>query len=82
MDPGLRGAHSLSAWKYPENYLDEEFRRGISIFSATTPEETRRIIDKLSADLSNGTRDGKYGFYRGRTAFGGGYYFLSVRKKP
>lgn len=76
----LRDGFFYSAWKYPESYLEEEFRQGISIFSVTTPEETKEIINKLSVDLSNGTWDRKYGFYRERAEFGGGYYFLSVRK--
>jgi ubiquinone/menaquinone biosynthesis C-methylase UbiE len=69
-----------SAWKYPERYLDAEFRRGISSFYALTEEETNAAMRRLESELADGSWDGKYGMLRTGTSFDGGYYFLSAVK--
>lgn len=78
-----KNSYELAACGYSVCALEPSglmVRQGISIFSVTTPEETKEKINRLRVDLSNGTWDRKYGFYRERVKFGGGYYFLSVRK--
>jgi SAM-dependent methyltransferase len=41
-------------WRQPERYLDEEVRRGISIFPALGPQVEERMVRALRADLQSG----------------------------
>ena len=70
-----------SAWRYPEKYLQDDFRNGISCFSMCVEEPTGFAVKKLSSDLQNGTWDKKYGHFRKMEHYNGGYYFLSIEKK-
>ena len=76
----LKDGFFYSAWKFPEKYLDSDFRNGISIFSITESVETEKIISLLKNDLLSGKWDEKYSFYRNKNEFNGGYYFLSIEK--
>ncbi len=69
-----------AAWKYPERYLDEGFRAGISVFALGSEEGTRRAVARLAEDLASGAWDAKYGHYRTAKTFDGGYYFLSAER--
>ena len=41
-------------WRRPEAYLDEQVRRGISVFAAVGPDVERRAVDSLRDDLASG----------------------------
>jgi ubiquinone/menaquinone biosynthesis C-methylase UbiE len=69
-----------SAWRYPEKYLNSNFRNGISCFALVDKITTDNAIHRLESDLKNGKWDDKYGFYRNRDVYNGGYYFLSMTK--
>ena len=69
-----------SAWRYPEQYLDAGFRKGISCFALVDDKTTAASLRRLESDLKSGAWDAKYGFYRSREFYDGGYYFLTVCK--
>jgi SAM-dependent methyltransferase len=41
-------------WRRPEAYLDEEVRRGVSVWSSVGPDVERRAVDSLRDDLASG----------------------------
>ncbi len=41
-------------WRRPEAYLDEDVRRGISVWSAVGRDVEERVVSDLSADLASG----------------------------
>jgi SAM-dependent methyltransferase len=41
-------------WRRPEAYLDEDVRRGISVWSAVGPDVERRTVHRLRDDLASG----------------------------
>jgi len=41
-------------WRRPEAYLDEDVRRGISLWTAVGPDAERRAVRQLSDDLASG----------------------------
>lgn len=69
-----------SAWRDPERYLDRDFRKGISCFALANITATAEAVRRLKEDLRSGAWDTRYGFYRKRDGYDGGYYFLSIKK--
>ncbi len=41
-------------WRQPEAYLDENVRRGISVWARVGPEAEQRAVHSLRADLASG----------------------------
>ena len=41
-------------WRRPEAYLDEQVRRGISVWSRVGPETEQRAVRSLRDDLTSG----------------------------
>lgn len=41
-------------WRRPEAYLDEDVRRGLSVWARVGPEVERRVVSGLHADLASG----------------------------
>jgi hypothetical protein len=41
-------------WRRPEAYLDEHFRRGISVWARVGPDVEQRAVRSLRADLASG----------------------------
>src|SRR6059036_1464391 len=41
-------------WRRPEAYLDENVRRGISVWAGVGPDAEQRAVDKLKSDLESG----------------------------
>lgn len=41
-------------WRRPETYLEEEVRRGVSVWSRVGPDVERRAVDSLRRDLTEG----------------------------
>lgn len=76
----LKDGFFYSAWKFPEKYLSETFRAGISVFSILPQTIVNKTIEKLKQDLHSGEWDKKYGYVRELDAYNGGYYFLVITK--
>jgi hypothetical protein len=51
-------------WDRPEMHLDPQVRRGSSVWHLMAPEETKRGLQALRADLESGTWDQRYGHLR------------------
>jgi hypothetical protein len=41
-------------WRRPDAYLDEQVRRGISVWASVGPDAEARVMDQLGADLASG----------------------------
>jgi SAM-dependent methyltransferase len=41
-------------WRRPEAYLDENVRRGISVWTAAGPDAEQRAVQRLSSDIASG----------------------------
>jgi ubiquinone/menaquinone biosynthesis C-methylase UbiE len=76
----LTDSFFYSGWKYPEKYLDNDFRSGISVFALSNKNEVESAINKLKNDLHNGIWDQKYGQIRKQNEYSADYYFLSATK--
>lgn len=73
--------HFASAdWAYPETYLDEKFRNGISSFAKISPENLERGLKELEADLSSGRWHEKYGSILQEDTYDRGYLFIRIRR--
>lgn len=70
-----------SAWRYPERYLDPNFRNGTSAFRQLDPDICQVGLDSLSADLKSGVWDSRYGELRSIEKYDHGYTFLVSEKK-
>lgn len=57
---GFAGAY----WNRPETYLDPEVRQAMSCFAALDPEAEARGVEKLRAELADGTWDARHGHLR------------------
>jgi hypothetical protein len=80
LPPDLTDQFFYSAWRYPEKYLDAQFRKGISVFALADQNRVNACTDRLQADLANGAWDRKYGSIRSLSSYDGGYRFIYVRK--
>ena len=69
-----------SGWKYPERYLDPDFRNGISVFRLSDAVIVDNTIKRLQNDLEQGVWDDKYGYVRNLDSFNADYYFIAVSK--
>ena len=76
----MKDSFFYSAWRHPERYLDQNFRKGISLFATFNAKELYVIIEHLKRDLDNGTWDLEYKHVRELEEYEGGYYFLSIGK--
>jgi SAM-dependent methyltransferase len=71
--------HFASAdWAYPETYLDEKFRKGISSFAKLSPENLERGLKNLKTDLANGNWNEKYGSILQKDTYDRGYLFIRI----
>jgi ubiquinone/menaquinone biosynthesis C-methylase UbiE len=71
-----------SAWRYPERYLESEFRNGTSAFRQLDAELCQIGLDSLSADLKSGAWEARYGELRNLDQYDHGYTFLlSIGKR-
>jgi SAM-dependent methyltransferase len=68
-----------SAWQRPQEYLDDEYRRGISSFQLTDATTLNAAVARLKADLQSGQWDASYGWIRNESD-DGGYMFVSANK--
>ena len=69
-----------SAWRRPEDYLDANFRQGMSPFRLMDQANLQRAVLRLADDLQSGAWDEKYGSMRKLTAYDAGYLFVSAQK--
>ena len=70
-----------AGWQKPEKYLEENFRKSISVFAKSSNELISNSVSKLYKDLHDGTWDKKFGHVRNQKEYNGGYYFLRVKRK-
>ena len=69
-----------AGWKHPEKYLDEDFRKGISVFSMLSQKKTAKIINRLEIDLQTGVWNSNYNYVKKLDKYEGGYYFMAIKK--
>ena len=72
---GFAGA----AWRYPERYLDREFRDGTSAFRQLDESLCEKGLSALADDLQTGCWDSRYGDIRSQNEYDHGYTFLTSR---
>ena len=77
----LRDSFAGSAWRYPERYLDKEFRDGTSAFRLADAAACEIGLAKLRADLKSGTWDKKYANVRSLNTYNHGYTFVVANEK-
>ncbi len=75
---GFAGA----AWRYPERYLDQDFRNGTSAFQMIDPRDCQQGLDALSADLRSGIWDSRHGVLRSLDEYDHGYTFILTKGGP
>ncbi len=76
----LKDQFFYANWKYPERYLDEEVRRGSSVFSLLPDTHIDQLLGKLEADLTSGAWDRTYGRVRDLSEYDGGYFFVATAR--
>ncbi|MFT6747959.1 MAG: SAM-dependent methyltransferase [Glaciecola sp.] len=69
-----------AGWRTPEKYVDESFRKSISVFAKAPQNLIEKAVSKLKKDLDSGEWDSNFGHVRKATTYNGGYYFLKVEK--
>jgi len=72
----LADKNMYSAWRNPERYLDEQFRKNTSGFALASEPIVRSGVDRLRSDLRTGKWDKKYGDLRNKTFFDAGFKFI------
>jgi len=75
----LTDSFFYAGWNHPEKYLDEDFRKGMSVFALASEEEVNTTITKLNTDLQNGSWDRKYGHMRNLKEFNADYFFVTIK---
>jgi len=76
----LKDSFFYSAWKYPEKYLDENFRNGISSFALADKQTVDKAILKLKQDIKSKEWDKKFSYIRSLKEYNCGYYFIRIKK--
>ena len=74
---GFAGA----AWRYPERYLNREFRDGTSAFRQLDALLCKKGLSALADDLQTGCWDSRYGDIRSRNEYDHGYTFLTSKSE-
>ena len=74
---GFAGA----AWRYPERYLEQDYRDGTSAFRQLDPMLLKEGLAKLTSDLENGQWDSRYGHLRTENNYDHGYNFIVIRNE-
>jgi SAM-dependent methyltransferase len=72
---GFAGA----AWRYPERYLQQEFRDGTSAFRQLDPQLCEKGLKALRSDLESGAWDSRFGEIRSLQEYDHGYTFISIK---
>lgn len=75
----LRDSFAGAAWRYPERYLDEDFRNGTSAFRQLDAATTNTGLTQLRNDLETGHWDRKYSKVRTLTEYEHGYTFMLAK---
>ncbi|MFC1975814.1 class I SAM-dependent methyltransferase [Chloroflexota bacterium] len=69
-----------SAWQRPNDYLDQDYRNGISSFRLMAPKRLETAILSLKADLLSGRWEMQHGSIRNKRQYDGGYTFVAANK--
>jgi SAM-dependent methyltransferase len=72
---GFAGA----AWRYPERYLEQEFRDGTSAFRQLDPQLCEKGLEALRHDLESGAWDSRFREVRLLQEYDHGYTFLTIK---
>ena len=75
----LRDSFAGAAWRYPERYLDEDFRKGTSAFRQLDAATTSTCLAQLRNDLEAGHWDRKHSKLRTLTEYEHGYTFMLAK---
>lgn len=73
---GFAGA----AWRYPERYLDKDFRDGTSAFRQLDDAACRKGLAALRHDLQSGAWDARFGAIRSLLEYDHGYNFTTIHQ--
>lgn len=65
-------------WRRPEAYLDPAVRAGMSLFRQTDPAVVAGGLERLRADLDDGTWDARHGHLRDRDTLDCGYRIVAT----
>ena len=74
----LAGGSAGAAWRYPERYLDRNFRGGTSAFRQLDPSVCQQALDAAQADLESGAWDSRFGALRSLHEYDHGYTFITI----
>ena len=72
----LSDMFAAAGWCKPEIYLHKNVRNGISSFAKMSPEELKTGIDRLAADIDNGSWYKKYGAILDLKSYDAGYRII------
>ena len=75
----LKDSFAGAAWRYPERYLDQEFRDGTSAFRQLDPVTAGACLTHLAGDLKSGRWDRRYSEVRKLNVYDHGYTFLVAK---
>ena len=73
---GFAGA----AWRFPERYLDKDFRDGTSAFRQLDDALCQKGLAALHDDLESGVWDARFGAIRSLLEYDHGYTFTTIHK--
>lgn len=72
----LKDAFAGAAWRYPERYLNQEFRDGTSAFRQLDAVTSEACLGRLRDDLESRAWDQKHSAVRALTEYDHGYTFI------
>ena len=75
----LSDMFAAAGWYKPEIYLNFRVRQGISTFSKMPPDELKKGLNRLEAELNNGLWFEKYGKIKQQQTYDAGYRIFTVR---
>lgn len=67
-------------WARPHNYLDENFRNGVSTFHKLDRKSLQEGLQKLESDLANGRWSEQYGHLLEQEFYDNGYLFIRIER--
>jgi hypothetical protein len=68
-----------AGWQQPEKYLNEAFRRSISVFAKAPKAMVKQSIQHLKEDLESGIWDAQFNNVRTMDSYNGGYFFIKIK---
>jgi hypothetical protein len=75
----LKDSFAGAAWRFPERYLDQEFRDGTSAFRQLDSIACEACLARLRGDLESGVWDQNYPAVRSLFEYDHGYTFILAK---